>query len=130
MRVALVALLCAAGLFGQDAVRRGVQALREGRESDALLAFREAVEADPRDRVALAALGSMAVQAGQWQEAAGWYSRVLGPRSGNKTAHYTMGMIAWKQWSPALAEAHGQSFVRPGWIAIAARCRVARALAL
>ena len=115
MRITLVMLLCAAGLLGQDAVRRGVQALREGRESDAGLAFREAVEADPRDRVALAALGSMAVQAEQWQEAAGWYSRVLALDPDNKAAHYTMGMIAWQQWSPALADAHGQSFVRPGW---------------
>ncbi len=96
-------------------MRRGLQALRDGRESDALVAFHEALAADPRDRVALAALGSMAVQAAQWQQAAVWYSRVLALDPGNKAAHHTMGMIAWKQWSPALAEARARSLVRPGW---------------
>jgi TonB family protein len=113
-----LALIAVGILAGQTAVQQGVQALRDRRADAAAESFRQAIAADPQDKVALAALGSLAVQAERWEEAATWYRRVLELDPGNKTAHLTMGAIAWLQWLPEYEEARSHSGLRPGWTAL------------
>lgn len=115
MRIALLLLTIAASLAAQDPVRQGTQALREGRVSDAAQAFRQALDLDPRNRVALAALGYLAVQEERWEEASEWYNRVLDVDPANQEVHYDLGRIAWSQWAPVYAEARSHSGLRPGW---------------
>jgi Tfp pilus assembly protein PilF len=86
-------------------------------EFDAVLAK------DPNDKTALASLASLSYnQAGslpleqklaKYDEAATWYHKLIEVDPQNKEAYYSLGVIAWGKWYPALMTARNGLRMRP-----------------
>ena len=86
--------------------------------------FMKVLEQDPNDTTALASLASLAynqavfASAGQesWQkfdEAAKWYKKLIEVDPKNKEAYYSLGVIAWAKWYPALMTARANLRMKP-----------------
>src|SRR5262249_1328838 len=85
--------------------------------------FDKGLEKEPQDKTALASLASLAYnQAGslpldqklaKYDEAASWYKRLIDVDPQNKEAYYSLGVIAWGKWYPALMTARNNLRMRP-----------------
>lgn len=153
MRLALIAVLAAAGLAAQDAkeiLNRGVTAFKNGQYLEAVNEFQRAVDADPsfatarlylatalmqqyipgaqspenqavwqraesefrkvldldpNNKVAMASIASLNLNAKKWDEARNWYKAILNLDSQDVIAYYSLGFITWAQWYPEYAKA-------------------------
>lgn len=85
--------------------------------------FDAVLEKDPNDKVALASLASMSYnQSGSLQgeaknakldEARKWNQRLIAADPQNKEAYYSIGVIAWSRWYPALGKARAELGMKP-----------------
>ena len=85
--------------------------------------FRRVLELDPVNQTALASLASMAynsasalsseAKAPKLDEAMDWYKRLATVSPTNKEAPYSMGVIAWAKWYPALMTARVSANMKP-----------------
>jgi tetratricopeptide (TPR) repeat protein len=85
--------------------------------------FKEVLQRDPNDRVALASLASLAFnEAGPLQgdektkkldEAREWNLKLIKADPQNKEAYYSLGVIAWSKWYPALGKARADLGMKP-----------------
>ncbi len=85
--------------------------------------FSEVLRGDPNDRVALASLASLAYnQSGVLQgdakdkmldEAADWNRKLIQADPKYKEAYYSLGVIAWSKWYPALGKARADLGMKP-----------------
>jgi len=85
--------------------------------------FEEVLSRDPKDRVALASLASLAYnQAGslsgdaknaKLDEAREWNNKLIQADPKNKEAYYSLGVIAWSKWYPALGKARAELGMKP-----------------
>lgn len=85
--------------------------------------FLDVLKDDPNDRTALASLASLAYNQAQalspeekakkFDEAAGWYKKLAAADPNNKEAYYSLGVIAWAKWYPALMTARAKLGMKP-----------------
>jgi tetratricopeptide (TPR) repeat protein len=85
--------------------------------------FQEVLSKDPKDKVALASLASLAYnQSGSLQgdaklakldEAREWNMKLIQSDPKNKEAYYSLGVIAWSKWYPVLGNARAQLGMKP-----------------
>jgi len=85
--------------------------------------FLKVLEKDPANTTALASLASIAYnQAGslapdkkaeKLDEAAGWYKKLIEADPKNKEAYYSLGVIVWAKWYPALMTARAELRMKP-----------------
>ncbi len=138
----LIALI-ATTLCAQEALNEGIAAFKNAHYREAVELFRQAVdlqpndanarsaetefkrvlELDANDKTALASLASLAYNEAaplkgeektrKFDEAMDWSQRLAAVDPANKEAPYTMGVIAWAKWYPALMTARAQQQMRP-----------------
>ena len=85
--------------------------------------FKAVLDKDANDKVALASLASLAYnQSGSLQgdakenmlnEAREWNMKLIQADSKNKEAYYSLGVIAWSKWYPALGKARAELGMKP-----------------
>ena len=85
--------------------------------------FLTVLQKDPKDKIALASLASLSYnQAGSLQgdeklkkldEARDWNLKLIEADPQNKEAYYSIGVIAWSKWYPALGKARAELGMKP-----------------
>jgi tetratricopeptide (TPR) repeat protein len=85
--------------------------------------FLNVLSKDPKDKIALASLASLSYnQAGALQgdekikkldEARDWNLKLIEADPKNKEAYYSIGVIAWSKWYPALGKARAELGMKP-----------------
>lgn len=85
--------------------------------------FLKVLETDPNNTTALASLASLAYnqassltpdkKAEKFDEAAKWYKKLIEADPKNKEAFYSLGVIAWAKWYPALMTARAGLRMKP-----------------
>lgn len=86
--------------------------------------FQRVLDEDPNNTVALSSLASMSFQeAGgiqdtdakmkQFDVAAEWYEKLAKADPANKEAWYSLGVIAWSKWYPAIGKARADLQMKP-----------------
>ncbi len=67
--------------------------------------FKRTLELDSNNTTAIASLASLAYNSHQLDESMDWYKRLAAVDPANREAPYSMGVIAWAKWYPALMAA-------------------------
>lgn len=86
--------------------------------------FQKVLEREPKNTVALSTLASLHYQQAQGnqpieqkmkrlEEAKVWYERLAAADPQNKEAYYSLGVIAWAKWYPALMGARAKLGMKP-----------------
>ncbi len=86
--------------------------------------FMKVLEADPKNTVALASMASMTYQESgsiqdqnarraKLEEARQWNEKLIAADPTNKEAHYSLGVIAWAEWYPAIGKARADAGMKP-----------------
>lgn len=85
--------------------------------------FQEVLSQDPKDKTALASLASLSYNEAQsmsteekakkFDEAAEWNKKLIEADPTNKEAYYSLGVIAWGKWYPALMTARAKLGMKP-----------------
>ena len=85
--------------------------------------FKRVLELDPINQVAIASLASLTYNSApalkgeekmrKFDEAMDWYKRLATVSPTNKEAPYSMGVIAWAKWYPALMSARASLNMKP-----------------
>jgi tetratricopeptide (TPR) repeat protein len=85
--------------------------------------FMKVLDKDPNEKVSIASLASLAYNAAQslppdqklmkLDEAAKWYHKLIDVDPKNKEAYYSLGVIAWAKWYPALMAARVNLRMKP-----------------
>jgi tetratricopeptide (TPR) repeat protein len=85
--------------------------------------FLKVLEKNPNDPTALASLASLAYNQAsslsgeekvkKFDEAADWYKKLIAADPKNKEAYYSLGVIAWAKWYPALMTARAELRMKP-----------------
>ncbi|MEO7143207.1 MAG: tetratricopeptide repeat protein [Bryobacteraceae bacterium] len=85
--------------------------------------FLDVLKDAPGDKTALASLASIAYNQAQamsaeekakkFDEAAEWYKKLIAVDPNNKEAYYSLGVIAWAKWYPALMTARAKLGMKP-----------------
>ena len=77
--------------------------------------FKRVLELDPNNTTALASMASLAYNSKppKLDEAMDWYKVLAAVQPGNKEAFYSMGVIAWAKWYPALMKARASVGMKP-----------------
>lgn len=86
--------------------------------------FLKVLESSPNDPVAIASMASMtyqeaggiqdpAAKTAKLDEAKQWYERLVKADPNNKEAYYSLGVIAWAKWYPALGKARAEMGMKP-----------------
>ena len=85
--------------------------------------FLKVLEKDDKNTTALASLASLAYNQAsslsgeekvkKFDEAADWYKKLIAADPKNKEAYYSLGVIAWAKWYPALMTARAELRMKP-----------------
>jgi tetratricopeptide (TPR) repeat protein len=85
--------------------------------------FLRVLDVDPKDKTALASMASLNYNQAQalsptekpkkLDEAAEWYKKLIAVDDKNKEAYYSLGVIAWAKWYPALMTARAKLGMKP-----------------
>jgi len=75
--------------------------------------FRRVLEIDPRNKTALSSLASLTLNQKRFDEALGWYGKVIAADPANADAYYTLGFVAWSKWYPEYAKARASAGLKP-----------------
>jgi Tfp pilus assembly protein PilF len=86
--------------------------------------FLKVLEGDPKDTIAISTLASLHFQQAQGNqpldqkmkkldESKQWYQKLAEADPSNKEAYYSLGVIAWSKWYPALMSARAKLGMKP-----------------
>ena len=67
--------------------------------------FKDVLEDDPNNSVAIASIASLNLNQKKWDEAQQWYDKLIAVDPQNADAYYSLGFIAWSKWYPAYGTA-------------------------
>jgi tetratricopeptide (TPR) repeat protein len=91
--------------------------------NDATTEFMKVLDKDPNEKVSLASLASLSYNSAaslppdqkvqKLDEAAKWYHKLIDVDPTNKEAFYSLGVIAWAKWYPALMTARANLRMKP-----------------
>jgi len=68
-------------------------------------AFLQVLTLEPKNNLALASVASLTLNQKKWNDARGWFERIIADEPNNADAYYSLGFIAWSEWFPAYSEA-------------------------
>jgi len=74
--------------------------------------FQRVISLESGNKVALASLASLLLNAKKWVEARNWYNQLLAVDPNNRDAYYSIGFIDWSQWYPAYGAARSRLGMR------------------
>jgi TonB family protein len=74
--------------------------------------FRKVLDLDRNNKVAMASVASLNLNAKKWDEARNWYKALLNTDSADVTAYYSLGFIVWAQWYPEYTKARAAAGLR------------------
>jgi TonB family protein len=75
--------------------------------------FRRVLDGDPQNKIAMSSIASLYLNRKQWDEALGWYGKVIAADPSNADAYYTLGFVAWSKWYPVYAKARKEAGLTP-----------------
>ncbi len=75
--------------------------------------FRAVLASDPANKVALASIASLNLNARRWDEAADWYRKLLNADPNNAGAYYSLAFITWSQWYSEYTKARAALGMKP-----------------
>jgi len=75
--------------------------------------FRKVLDLDRSNKVAMASVASLNLNAKKWDEARYWYKALLNANPADVTAYYSLGFIVWSQWYPEYSLARAAAGLRP-----------------
>ncbi len=75
--------------------------------------FMKVLEQNPKETVAIASIASMYFNQKKLDEAKEWYTKLLNVDPNDKTAYYTIGVIAWTKTFPKRMEARANLSMKP-----------------
>ena len=75
--------------------------------------FMKVLEQNPKETVAIASIASMFFNQKKLDEAKEWYTKLLNVDPNDKTAYYTIGVIAWTKTFPKRMEARAKLSMKP-----------------
>lgn len=75
--------------------------------------FMKVLEQNPKETVAIASIASMYFNQKKLDEAKEWYTKLLNVDPNDKTAYYTIGVIAWTKTFPRRMEARAKLSMKP-----------------
>ena len=75
--------------------------------------FLKVLEQNPKETVAIASIASMYFNQKKLDEAKEWYTKLLNVDPNDKSAYYTMGVIAWTKTFPKRMEARNKLSMKP-----------------
>src|SRR5215469_6415638 len=67
--------------------------------------FRKVLDLDRNNKVAMASIASLNLNAKKWDEARDWYKALTNLDPSDATAYYSLGFIVWSQWYPEYTKA-------------------------
>lgn len=79
----------------------------------ALQHFQEVLDRDPNNEIAIASIASIYFNMKNFDEAVKWYNRLIEVNPQNKTAYYTLGVIAWTKAFKDRMEARAKLGMKP-----------------
>jgi Tfp pilus assembly protein PilF len=75
--------------------------------------FNKVLEQDPKNTVALASIASLELNEKKWDDAQGWYEKLIAVDPNNADAYYSLGFIAWSKWYPAYGTTRAELGMKP-----------------
>lgn len=75
--------------------------------------FRRVLDLDHSNKVAMASVASLNLNAKKWDEARYWYKALVNANPSDATAYYSLGFIVWAQWYPEYSQARTAAGMRP-----------------
>ena len=75
--------------------------------------FLRVLELEPQNKIAMSSIASLNLNQKKWDEALGWYGKVIAADPSNADAYYTLGFVAWSKWYPVYAKARKDAGLRP-----------------
>ena len=75
--------------------------------------FRKVLDLDRNNKVAMASIASLNLNAKKWDEARNWYKALTNLDPSDATAYYSLGLIVWSQWYPEYTKARTAAGLRP-----------------
>ena len=79
----------------------------------ALNSFYAVLKLDAENDVAIASIASLYFHQKKFDESADWYLKLTALKPDHKEAWYTLGVITWSQWYPALTKARADLGMKP-----------------
>jgi TonB family protein len=67
--------------------------------------FRKVLDLDRNNKVAMASIASLNLNAKKWDEARNWYKALINVDPADSVAYYSLGFIVWAQWYPEYSKA-------------------------
>lgn len=92
---------------GSTAPENQLMAQRAGDEFQRVLAM------EPSNKIALSSIASLNLNQKKWDEALGWYGKLIDADPSNADAYYTLGFVAWSKWYPVYSQARKDAGMRP-----------------
>jgi TonB family protein len=75
--------------------------------------FQRVISTEPSNKVALGSLASLNLNQKKWDEALGWYGKLIDADPSNADAYYTLGFVAWSKWYPIYSQARKDAGMKP-----------------
>ena len=75
--------------------------------------FRGVLAIDAQNKTALASIASLTLNQKKFDDALGWYAKLIAIDPNNADAYYTLGFVAWSKWYPEYAKARKDAGMRP-----------------
>ncbi len=67
--------------------------------------FKQVLDHDPKNEVAIASIASLYLNQKNWAEAQRWYEKLTAVNPNNAEAYYSLGFLAWSEWYPEYQKA-------------------------
>jgi tetratricopeptide (TPR) repeat protein len=74
--------------------------------------FQQVLAIDAQNKTALSSLASLALNQKKWDDALGWYEKLIAIDPGNADAYYSLGFVAWSKWYPDYTKARKAAGMR------------------
>jgi TonB family protein len=75
--------------------------------------FQRVLAMDPSNKIAMGSIASLNLNQKKWDEALGWYGKLIDADPSNADAYYTLGFVAWSKWYPVYSQARKDAGLRP-----------------
>jgi TonB family protein len=75
--------------------------------------FQRLLSMDPSNKIAMSSIASLNLNQKKWDEALGWYEKLIDADPSNADAYYSLGFVAWSKWYPVYSQARKDAGMRP-----------------
>jgi tetratricopeptide (TPR) repeat protein len=75
--------------------------------------FQRVLALEPSNKLALCSIAWLKLTQAMWDDALGWYGKLIEVDASNADAHYSIGFILWRKWYPNWAAARANAGLAP-----------------